>query len=219
MIQIVLIEPKTPGNIGAIARSMKNFGFNKLILINPKIKHNTKEEKDRATHAKEILQKAQTSTFKEICDSSDLVIGSTAIKSKDTDVKRTMITPMQLQEKLKNKKGKISIVLGREANGLTNKEIEQCDLLINIPTNSKHRALNLAHAATIIMYELSKNIKGAIKLATKKQKQVLYQKIQQKINSQKTTKQKKRQTNTNMEKNHRKINNNKQRNNYNIKDV
>ena len=63
MISTILIEPETPGNIGAIARSMKNFDLKNLILINPKCGHLDKEALDRATHAKEILKNAIIKCF------------------------------------------------------------------------------------------------------------------------------------------------------------
>ena len=56
MISIILVEPKIQGNIGAIARVMKNFGYTKLILVNPKCKIG-KEARNRAKNAQEILDK------------------------------------------------------------------------------------------------------------------------------------------------------------------
>ena len=34
-ISFILIEPKEPGNVGAVARAMKNMGFHNLELVNP----------------------------------------------------------------------------------------------------------------------------------------------------------------------------------------
>ena len=65
MISVILIEPQIEGNIGAIARSMKNFGFSKLILVNPKCKIGT-ETRNRAKHANDITPKTKKITPKEL---------------------------------------------------------------------------------------------------------------------------------------------------------
>ena len=58
MIQIALVEPKTSGNVGAIARVMKNFGYSKLILVNPSCSID-QECKNRAKHAQDVLNKVK----------------------------------------------------------------------------------------------------------------------------------------------------------------
>src|SRR3989338_7510339 len=74
-MDIILQESKNAGNIGAIARAMKNFEFSNLILLNPQCNHLSKEAIDRATHAKEILQNAKI--IKKL--DYDTLIGATAI--------------------------------------------------------------------------------------------------------------------------------------------
>src|SRR3989344_7427310 len=99
-MDIICTEFQTPGNLGAIARAMKNFDFENLILLNPKCNHLDKEALDRATHAKDILQRAKIVKVLKY----DTLIGTTAILGTDYNLTRTVITPEVLAKK--NIKGK-----------------------------------------------------------------------------------------------------------------
>ena len=59
MTTIILVEPETPGNIGAVARAMANFGFNKLLLVNSQCNHLDEEAKNRAKAGLNVLEKAK----------------------------------------------------------------------------------------------------------------------------------------------------------------
>jgi len=178
MVSVVLVEPETPGNIGAVARVMKNFGARHLILVNPKCSHLSSEAFDRASHAKDILEKATVTDNFSYLKKFDYVIGTTAALGSDYNVMRSPITPEQLAQQLQGKaSSKIAVVFGRESSGLTNSEISSCDLLVTIPASTKYRALNLSHAVTIILYELfsksgSEKVNSHIALASRKEKDV-----------------------------------------------
>ena len=94
-MDIILQESRTPGNIGALARIMKNFDYTSLVLLNPRCNHLEKEALDRATHGKDILQNAKV--VKEI--KYDILIGTTAILGTDYNILRTVITPETLAQK------------------------------------------------------------------------------------------------------------------------
>ena len=170
-ISIVLFEPETPGNIGAIARAMKNFNLENLILINPKCKIDEDASK-RAMHAKDILTNAKikpASCLKEF----HTVIGTTSKLGTDYNIPRSPITPEQLTKVITEKK-ETAIVFGREDKGLSNKELEFCDFVVTIPTSKKYPEMNLSHSAAIIFYELFKNkenISSHIVPASKKDKE------------------------------------------------
>lgn len=153
MISVVLIEPKTQGNIGFIARAMKNFGLKDLVLINPKC--DLKKEALRfAKHASEIVKKAKIKK-KSYLKEFDYLIGTTAIVSTGYNIPRSPLTPPQLAEKLsKLKKTKIALIFGRESSGLNNKEIQMCDFIVTIPASPKYATMNISHSAAIIFYEL-----------------------------------------------------------------
>ncbi len=174
MIYVALVESKTPGNIGAVARCMKNFNLDKLILVNPKCNHLCKEALDRASHAKDILKNAKTMNFEELTEKFDYLVGTSSIVGTDYNIPRSPLTPDKL--KLPNKK--IVIIFGREDSGLHNDEILKCDFIVTIPTSKKYAAMNLSHSAAVIFYEIFKNMKAEkinsdIAFASKKDKDVL----------------------------------------------
>ena len=184
MINIVLIQPEHPGNVGAVARVMANFGFDKLILVEPLCDKDSSEAIKRAKHALPILKKAKV-VKKEYLDKFDYLIGTTAKLGTDYNIPRSPITPKQLAEKLsgtenvsgmdakkvfgmnlKKRSGininkisgintkKVALIFGREGIGLTNDEINACDFIVSIPSFKKYPTLNISHACAILFYEL-----------------------------------------------------------------
>ena len=156
-IYIVFVECETPGNIGFLARTMANFGLKNLVLINPpKL---TPEAYYQATHGKYIVENALLyPTLDDFYQSKriDFKIASTGIAGGSYNLSRIPLKPEQLAESL-NINNKIAILFGREGDGLSNKEIDDCDLCVSIPTDPTYPILNISHAAAIIFYELFKN--------------------------------------------------------------
>lgn len=177
MITIILVEPEHSGNIGAIARVMANFNFDRLVLINPKCNHLDEEALGRAKHARAILRKAKVLDFSCLED-FDYVIGTSAIMGTDYNIPRCPLTPEELSLKLKNRKGKFALVFGREGSGLSNEEIKKCDFMVKIPSSAEYPTLNISHAAAIILYALfiEKSFPN-IPAITKKEKLIIMQKI------------------------------------------
>jgi tRNA/rRNA methyltransferase len=151
---VIVVEPKTGGNIGAIARSMANFGLKELILVNPR--EIGEEAYIRAMHAQDILDEAKVvNSFEEAAEMVDLLVATSArtVHSEKKTI-RVPMTPEEFFSKFKDYGGKIGIVFGREDYGLYNDELMKCDLFISIPANPEYPVLNLSHAATVIFYEL-----------------------------------------------------------------
>ncbi|MBS3097166.1 RNA methyltransferase [Candidatus Woesearchaeota archaeon] len=201
MISTILIEPETPGNIGAIARSMKNFDLKNLILINPKCGHLDKEALDRATHAKEILKNAIIKDFPYLKE-FDYLIATTSQLGTDYNIPRSPITPEQLAEKLAKinlKELNVGILIGREGIGLKNKEILMSDFVVTIPSSKAYPTLNAAHAATIVFYEIFKKI-GKEKVnehiipATKIEKEIILKKLDNILDKMEFTTKEKKET-------------------------
>ncbi len=172
-VTIALVEFQNSGNIGAVARSMKNFGFKNLILINPQCDHLNKEAKDRASHAKEILDNAKI--IKQIKDiNADYFVGTTAMLGSEYNIPRSPLKPEELKKVLP--KNDIVLLIGRESSGLSNEEISLCDFVVTIPTSKEYPTLNAAHATTILLYEISKSatnkIGDQIRVAEKKDKEI-----------------------------------------------
>ncbi|PIO04446.1 RNA methyltransferase [Candidatus Woesearchaeota archaeon CG08_land_8_20_14_0_20_47_9] len=155
MISILLIEPETPGNIGAVARVMRNFGFSRLIIVNPKCDHLSKEALDRASHGREVLKKARIADLA-VLKEFDYAVATTAKLGTDYNLPRSPVMPWELAERLAQISDNVSIALvfGRESSGLTNREIRQCDFVVTIPSARGYRSLNISHAVAIILYEV-----------------------------------------------------------------
>jgi tRNA/rRNA methyltransferase len=156
MIDIILLQPRKQENLGSIARVMKNFGFQDLVLIEPKCLIG-KKAKSVARHGSPILENIK---FKKISSLNkyDCLIGTTSKFGSDNNLLRNAISVKELSSKviLANKHGlKIGILFGRENIGLKNDEIEMCDIVTTIPSSMTYPALNLSHATAIILYELS----------------------------------------------------------------
>lgn len=165
MISIIILEPRNSGNLGAICRVMKNFGFRELFLINPVCNPKSITARKRSMHALDILNGAKVvhakshSLLKKFFSKFDHLIATTSQLGTDYNIPRSPITPEQLVEKLKTiniSKAKIAIVFGRENYGLSNEEIALCDFSLTIPTNREYPSMNLSHAISVVLYELSK---------------------------------------------------------------
>ena len=183
MIEVVLSKPEHPGNVGAVARSMSNFGFSRLVILSPNCDINSDEAMNRAKHAKKILQNAKVSD-KKILDKYDYVIATTGQLGTDYNIPRSPINPKQLAKMNLGKK--IALLFGPEGQGLTNEEIQKCDFIVTIPSNPKYPILNLSHAVTILLYEIfsaskSKKQGDQIKPVSKKEKDHLLKLINSKL--------------------------------------
>ena len=178
MIEIILMEPRKQENLGAVARAMKNFDFENLVLINPKCRIGIKARKV-AKHANGILDKAKIKKY-DYLKNYDYLVGTTAILGTDYNIPRNAISIGQLSDKINKieNKAKIGILIGRETIGLKNEEINLCDILVTIPSSKKYPTLNISHSAAIMLYEIFKKISNEksdshINFATKKDKEII----------------------------------------------
>jgi len=158
-IQIVLVEPTHPGNIGAVARSMKTMGLSKLVMVNPK-KFPHYEASKRAAGAESVLDDARVvSHLSDALNECTLVLGTSV---RDREVTWPTYDPRVSADRLMQHLNvvdsidsvKVAILFGRESSGLTNQEMDLCHSQIRIPANDEYSSLNLASAVQIITYEL-----------------------------------------------------------------
>jgi len=154
-IRVVLVGPEHEGNIGSIARVMKNFNLKALWLVKPKVALGL-EASVYAVNAQEILSSAKiVASLKEALFDVDWVVGTTAKVGWSTrNILRTPIDAKLLSKQIFKKQGRVALVFGRESKGLSNWELNLCDLVVTIPTSPAYRTLNVAAAATIVFYEL-----------------------------------------------------------------
>lgn len=174
VVRVVLLEPEKPGNIGAIARSMKNFGLSNLWIVNPKARIDG-DARAYAMRGLRILESARIiPTIDEALKDADVVVGTSSVAARSSsNVSRVAITPKQLAERVTGTKGTIAIVFGRESSGLTNQELEACDFMVTIPASHDYNVLNVATAASIIFYEIFHKTTGPLELASQSSKRRL----------------------------------------------
>ncbi|MCP8321625.1 MAG: TrmJ/YjtD family RNA methyltransferase [archaeon] len=154
-LSIALVEPVYEVNVGHIARVMKNFGLEELLLINPKV--DLIKARKFASHGVDILEKTKETSLDELKKSFDMIVGTTAIAAKrPSKILRKALTPESLAENLKDFSGNLCLLFGREATGLKNEELKLCDLVVSINTGTDYKTLNISHSVAILLYEISK---------------------------------------------------------------
>lgn len=154
-IRIILVGTSHPGNIGGAARAMKNMGLSDLALVAPRAQFPHPEAEHRATGATDILSQVKCyDTLAEATTDCTLIAGASA---RNRNMPWPLIKPRalgaQLKATLPNPKAQVALVFGREDRGLSNEELHQCHLHVNIPTNPDFSSLNLAAAVQVLAYE------------------------------------------------------------------
>jgi len=155
-ISVAVVGANTPGNIGTIARAMKNYGLSELLLVDPPELDPDGEAYGFAGQAREdILPNAEEITFAELTGNYHTV-GCTATTNEDpaNHMRYPAETPRELAASLDGIESQVAIVFGRERVGLTNEELERIDTICSIPASAEYPSLNLGQAATIVLYEL-----------------------------------------------------------------
>jgi TrmH family RNA methyltransferase len=149
---IILVEPKYGLNIGYVARTMKNFGVNRLILTG--IDKIPPSAYRFSSHARELLEKAEVMSYEDAIKGFEVVVGTTAKRAfRSSNVVRSTLLPEEVVPFLKNRSS-VGLVLGRDTTGLRNDELEKCDFVVSIPTGTEYATLNISHALAILLYVL-----------------------------------------------------------------
>ena len=151
----VLVKPQLGENIGACARSMKNFGFTKLHIVSPKINFPNHKAKATSVGAYDIINKAKVfNETSEAISNFDIVI---SLSARRRDVNKKHISLNDFLKLIKKKKdSNFGLLFGPEASGLSNKDLSFSNYVLQIPTSNKFKSLNLSHSLTIICYEIFK---------------------------------------------------------------
>jgi tRNA (cytidine32/uridine32-2'-O)-methyltransferase len=152
-IRIVLVNTSHPGNVGAVARAMKNMGLGKLYLVAPR-QFPDEQATWRAVSAADILESAVvTDTLQEAVGDCRFVVGTSA---RGRRIPWPLLDPRRCAERMdgESEQGEVAVLFGREDRGLTNDELKVCNLHLNIPTSGDYSSLNLAMAVQVVCYEL-----------------------------------------------------------------
>ena len=150
----ILVKPQLGENIGACARSMKNFGFSKLYIVDPKINFPNHKAKATSVGAYDIISKAKVfNKIENAIKSFNLVI---SLSARRRDINKKHISIQEFQKIIIKKNLNIGLMFGPEASGLSNKDLSFSNYILQIPTSSKFKSLNLSHSLTVICYEIFK---------------------------------------------------------------
>ena len=171
-ISFILHKPQLSENIGACARAMKNFNFSKLIVINPKPTFPNDKIIATAVGANEIIKKSKVYVGLEHAMKNIDVLISTTSRFRNKNIKHIKLNELNKIDFSK----KVAFLFGPEASGLSNNEISFSNYVLQIPSNTKFKSLNLSHSLIIVAqtifqllnmkkskYSKSKKIKPASK--------------------------------------------------------
>ena len=152
-IRIVLVEPSHPGNIGAVARAMKNMGLEQLVLVAPRqFPHS--DAIARASGADDVLAKARiVASVTEAIAGCGFIVATTS-RTRDQYFRVADVRDAAERVLQESRRGPTAVLFGAERAGLTNEQLEAAHLLIQIPASDIYPSLNLAMAVQIVAYEL-----------------------------------------------------------------
>ena len=157
-MRVVLVEPQHPGNIGAVARAMANFGLKDLAMV--KGCGLADESYARSKSGRPILENSKRfETIEEAIAECDIAIGTSGIRPEGD--KRWFRAPQDVKKinEIITKRENPALLFGRENHGLYREELALCEATITIPTNSEYPILNLSHAVAIVLYEIKRSEK------------------------------------------------------------
>ena len=172
-ISFILHKPQLSENIGACARAIKNFNFQKMIVVDPKPIYPNDKILATSVGAKNIISKSKNfDNLESALKNIDIVIATSA-RFRNKNIKHIQLEDLK---KIDYKK-KVAFLFGSEASGLSNNEISYANYTLQIPTNPDFKSLNLSHSLIIIAQGVHRIINSKIssykkykkvKLASKK---------------------------------------------------
>ncbi len=156
-INVILVEPSGPLNVGSVARLCQNFGVRELRLVAPRCDPNNEEARKMAVKGKHLLDKA-----KQYSCLLDAIADCRKIVATSGRVDHGSIPLCSPKEGVtwalgKESKSSIALVFGREDRGLTNEELLLAHKTVTIKTQSSYSSLNLSHAVGILLHEFHCN--------------------------------------------------------------
>ena len=154
-ISFILHQPQLSENIGACARAIKNFNFNKLIIVKPKPIFPNDKILATSVGAKDVILNSNIhETLESAVKKVDYVIATSA-RFRNKNIKHIKLEDLS---KIGFNK-KVAFLFGSEASGLSNNEISYANCTMQIPTNLDFRSLNLSHSVIIIAHKVASIIK------------------------------------------------------------
>ncbi len=152
-IRIVLVEPSHPGNIGAVARAMKNMALGTLLLVRPR-EFPHPEATARASGADDVLAQARVVPSLAAALEGCGYVAATTARERDQRFRVVDVREAAARIVAEAQRRPAAVVFGTERTGLTNEELQTAHALVRIPASSAYAALNLAMAVQLVAYEL-----------------------------------------------------------------
>ncbi|HMW32985.1 MAG TPA: RNA methyltransferase [bacterium] len=181
-IAVILVEPQAPGNIGSVARAMKNFGMKDLRLVRP-CDHLDREALWMAVKAEDILHSAQI--YSTLTDALKGIQFSVATSNRRRETHFPSFTPREIAQQMAafSPITSCALVFGGEKNGLSTEDVHACRVLSTVTTAPVQNSLNLSHAVMIYLYEvfaarLTGNPQFVWDMAKPADTEILYERIQ-----------------------------------------
>ena len=157
----ILVKPQLGENIGACARSLKNFGFSKLHIVSPKQSWPNNKAKATSVGAHNIIKKAKI--FNNTIDAINNFNIVISLSARKRDINKKHISMNQFLKLIKSKsQTRFGLMFGPEASGLANNDLSVSNYILQIPTSKNFKSLNLSHSITIICYEVFKFINKSL---------------------------------------------------------
>ncbi|MGA8729301.1 MAG: RNA methyltransferase [Terracidiphilus sp.] len=157
-LDVVLVSPRNPLNIGAAARAMANFGFSRLTVVAPFAPH--WREARSAIGAPDLLQNAkEPESLSEAISACTLVLGTGTLthrKPEQPIITLPSLAPLVQQDVARG--GRVAILFGPEKHGLTREDLSYCHVLVEIPTDPAQPSMNLGQAVAVCLYEFATRV-------------------------------------------------------------
>jgi tRNA/rRNA methyltransferase len=154
-MDVVLVSPRNPLNIGAAARAMANFGFRQLAVVDP-FEANWREAKSAVGAPELLLEAKETATLAEAVAHCTLVVGTGSLtyrKPEQPVVQLPDLAP--LVERELRRGGRVAMVFGPENHGLSREDLSYCQVIVVIPTDDRQPSMNLGQAVAVCLYEVA----------------------------------------------------------------
>lgn len=152
-VEIILVEPAEPGNIGSAARAMHNMGFSRMGLVNP-VEYKVSDTYRLAWNSRDIIDNAKVySSLREAVADKGFVVGMSTRLGKNRGHIELLNEFVPEMAKMASKTS-MAILFGRESWGLTNEELEFANRIVRIHTAGDYTSLNLAQAVLVTCYQM-----------------------------------------------------------------
>ena len=181
-ISVVLVGTRKGGNIGSVARAMKNTGLKHLKLVEPR-EQVTEECRMMAGKAIDLVTSADVfTTLDDAVFQDHLIVGTTSLRKREKS--QRIYTPREIAPLIREQAGsqRVALVFGSERRGLSDNELARCQYLVQIPSDPDYPVLNLAQAVMVIAYEIftatQAGGEGTLELASDREREEMFRSME-----------------------------------------